>query len=233
MRDRLISLGCAKEKIRLQRIALPLGDIPFRPPRDPGAGPVRILFSARFVEKKGLLDAIQAVDRLVQERRHIEFRIAGDGPQAPQVRELLRTCRLEGQVRLLGFLDHASHLREMAEADLFLQPSVTAADGDSEGGAPTTLIEAQAVGLPIVSTNHADIPYVVVPGKSALLVPERDPEALAHALRELIDHPRRWGEMASAGRAHVESRHDVRREVLQLEAIYDEVAESASRVRGS
>ena len=63
-----------------------------------------------------------------------------------------------------------------------IDPSVTAADGDSEGGAPTTPLEAQAIGTPIVTTRHADIPHVVPPGPGVWLCDEHDVAALADAL---------------------------------------------------
>jgi colanic acid/amylovoran biosynthesis glycosyltransferase len=223
MRDRLVRLGCPADRVRLQRIALPIDTLPFREPRADRPGPVRLLFAGRFVEKKGLLYVLEAVATLLAQGRDVRLRVAGSGPQEPQVRELIRRRGLADRVELLGFLDHPRHLQEMAEADLFLQPSVTAADGDTEGGAPTTLLEAQATGLPIVATTHADIPYVVRPDESALLVPERDVAALAGAIGTLLDHPERWRAMARAGRAHVEANHDIGREAGHLEDTYAEL----------
>jgi colanic acid/amylovoran biosynthesis glycosyltransferase len=108
----------------------------------------------------------------------------------------------------------------MRHADIFLHPSVVDADGRSEGGAPTSILEAQALGMPVVSTLHCDIPYVTRPGESALLVPERDSGALADALRTLLDDPGGWGEMGRAGRAHIEAHHDIVREAPRLEERY-------------
>jgi colanic acid/amylovoran biosynthesis glycosyltransferase len=104
--------------------------------------------------------------------------------------------------------------------DIFIQPSVTAADGDTEGGAPTTLLEAQALGVPVVATYHADIPHVVAPGESALLAPERDSEALAACLMKLLDAPERWSAMGRAGRRFIEEHHDAPSQVARLEELY-------------
>src|SRR5262249_29160085 len=116
--------------------------------------------------------------------------------------------------------DHAQYVRELAAADIFLHPSVTAADGDSEGGAPTTILEAQAVGGPAVATHHADIAYGVRGGGSALLGRRRDCPGLGGALAGLIDHPERWAAMGEAGRRHVAAYHDIDREALRLEECY-------------
>ena len=74
--------------------------------------------------------------------------------------------------------------------------------------------------MPVVSTYHCDIPNVTVPGESALLVPERDVDALASALRTLVDEPQRWEPMGRAGRRHVEELHDVANEARRLEDRY-------------
>ena len=70
------------------------------------------------------------------------------------------------------------------------------------------ILEAQATGLPVISSYHADIPAVVVDGKSALLAPERDVETLAKHLWYLVGHPDVWGAMGRAGREHVEEECD-------------------------
>ncbi len=220
MQQRLIELGCPPEKIQIQRIAIKVREMPFRTRKPRADGKVVILFAGRFYEKKGLLYALQAVRDVWRSGRNMEFRIIGDGPLAPQVRTFVKEQGLEGCVRVSGFLNYQDYLQEMQGADIFLHPSVTTADGDSEGGAPTTILEAQALGMPVVSTYHADIPHVVVPGKSALLVPERDSEALSRALIYLLDHPESWENMGRAGRAYMEMNHDIDCEGPTLEEKY-------------
>jgi colanic acid/amylovoran biosynthesis glycosyltransferase len=171
------------------------------------------------------LEALEAVHTLHREGRDLEFRMIGDdtlteGGYAARVNTYIREHELEGCVTRLGFLNHDRYVEEMARADVFLHPSVIDSAGAGEGGAPTTIIEAQALGMPVVSTLHCDIPNVTVPGQSAVLVPERDPDALATALRDVLDHPERWEAMGRAGRAHVEAKHDVATEVVALEDRY-------------
>ena len=85
------------------------------------------------------------------------------------------------------------------------------------------ILEAQASGLPAISSYHADIPEVVVDGKSALFAPERDVKTLAKHLEYLVEHPDVWGAMGRAGREHVEQEYDVMVQVGKLEKIYDEL----------
>jgi colanic acid/amylovoran biosynthesis glycosyltransferase len=152
------------------------------------------------------------------------FHIGGDGEMRDAVEADLDRLRMQPWTRLLGFLSHSEMLDEMNRADLFIQPSVTAADGDSEGGAPTTILEAQACGLPVLATEHADIPNVVVPERSALLAPERDVDALLAHLRSLLKEQDRWASMGNAGREHVCRFHDVSVEQRALEAHYHSLA---------
>lgn len=225
MRARLLELGCPANKVHIQRIAIPVADIPFRARRRRPGAKVTILFAGRFCEQKGILYALEAVNELWQSRHDIELRLIGDdtmtdGTYAARVYDYVRRHRLADCVRLVGFLGHADYLSELDRADIFLHPSVVTDDGASEGGAPTTILEAQAAGMPVVSTQHCDIPYVTVPGRSAILVPERDAPALARGLRQLLDEPDTWERFGRAGRDHVERFHDINKEALALEEHY-------------
>lgn len=223
MKEVLTSIGCPGEKIVIQRIAIPLDKLLFRTRLPKGRGDsVVFVFSGRFVEKKGLLQALQAFRTLKTHRAH-EFRIIGDGPLRSAIEDFIRVNNIGARVRMLGFLDYPSYLEQMSEADIFLHPSMTAADGDSEGGAPTTILEAQALGLPVVSTRHADIPYVVVPGESALLSAEGDVAELAANMQRLVEDQESWASMGIVGRRHVETHHDIAIETQRLEKLYDEL----------
>lgn len=234
LRQRLIDLGCPPAKVCVQRIALPLDRMAPRGPHENREDrPLVILFAGRFCEQKGLLYALEAVRELSLEGRRIEFRIVGDetltqGNYAARVYAFVRAHRRLGCVRLLGFLNHDDYLRELRGADVFLHPSVVDRDGVGEGGAPTTILEAQALGVPVVSTLHCDIPNVTSPGESALLVPERDSAALANALRRLCDDPALRTRMGLAGRAFVARWHDIAREAPALEDRYAELLERSS-----
>jgi len=228
MRQRMVELGCPAEKVQIQRIAVKTDEIPFAP-RKPRQGGAVLAFVGRFTEKKGLMYALQAVREVRRSGREIEFRIIGDGGLTDQVLTYIRENSLEGCVRLLGFLDHPECLRQLQDADIFVHPSVIAANGDCEGGAPTIIIEAQALGMPVVSTWHCDIPNVTLPGESAILVPERDSARLADALVYLLDHPEKWEEMGRAGRSHVEKHHNIDREVTALEEKYFRLACGATQ----
>ena len=225
MRERLLEIGCPPEKASIQRIAIQMERYPFRRRLPKGKGEnVRILFCGRFQEKKGLFYGLEAVRRAHERFRNLEFRIIGDGQLRPQIEQTLDRYQMRSYTTLLGFQSHQQTIEEMNLCDIFISPSVTAADGDTEGGAPTTILEAQACGLPILSTTHADIPNVVVPGESALLAPERDAETLSDCLCALLSEPERWPIMGSSGRDFVERYHNIAVEVGLLEDRYSTLA---------
>lgn len=217
MREQLIRLGCPETKVTIHHIGVDLTHLPFRERVLSSDRKPILFFCGRFTEKKGLLYALRAVAQVVSSHPHVEFRVIGDGEGRPEVERCIAEHRLEPYVRLLGYQPHRVFLEQLAEADLFIQPSVTAADGDTEGGAPTVLIEAQACGLPVLATSHADIPEVVRDGESGFLVPERDAAALAERLVYLLEHPSDWPRMGRAGRRHIEAQYDIRTLASQLE----------------
>jgi colanic acid/amylovoran biosynthesis glycosyltransferase len=228
LRSKLIGLGCPEGKARIQRIGIPLEKIAFRPrtPKKPGEK-VIFIFTGRFTEKKGLIHALTAIKEARKQNNNFEFRILGDGPLKPEILQYIEAHQMEPYVKILGFLTYREYIEETRRADIFIHPSVTARDGDSEGGAPTTILEAQAAGMPVIATRHADIPYVVAPGESALLSDERDHEALTRNIIYLLDHQGQWEKMGRAGRAFIEKYHDIHKTVESLEELYRSVLGSA------
>ena len=216
MRSQLIRLGCAPHKIALQKIGITLPS----PTRKPDRGCPIVLFAGRFVEKKGLIYGLEAVDKLIRRRLEFRCRIVGDGPLDGELRRFVANRGIADRVEFLGFLTHRQYLAELRSADMLVQPSVTAADGDNEGGAPTTILEAQGFGVPVVSTRHADIPNVVSEGRSALLAPERSSEELAEAIALLLKDRDRRVEMGRAGRAFVEENHNCDVQARRMEEKY-------------
>lgn len=221
MEKELVRIGCPEEKIKIQHIAIDPENIPFRlrTPKAEGEK-VIILFCGRFSEKKGLLYALKAVSEVIKSFPSIEFRIVGDGELRQEVDDYIKSANISGWVKLLGMKSHDDVIKELNNADIFLHPSVTASDGDSEGGAPTIIIEAEAAGLPVVSTFHADIPEVVIDGKTGFLVKERDVLAIAEKLEYLIKNQELWQGLGKNGREHIRRNYDISKEVKKLEDIY-------------
>jgi|SRR3990170_917768 len=223
MKKDLEKLGCPKEKIRIQHIGIDLEKFAIKTRNGAnGNQTIRILMCNSFREKKGTLVGIKAFARSLKHFKNIELHIVGDGILRDQIEGLIKELKIGDKVKLFGYQKHEFYRKELAEAHIFMAPSFTARDGDSEGGAPTVLLEAQASGIPVLSTFHADIPEVTINKKSSFLVPEKDPESLSDKLNLLLGRPEIWPEMGKIGRAHIEAHYNIRKEVEKLENIYNE-----------
>ncbi len=186
MKDALARHGCPPDKIAVHHYGK--DTTAFAPtPREKKSGPVRVLSVARFVEKKGLEYSLAAF-ATAQAGFDAQYRIVGYGPLEKDLAALARTLGVADKVVFLGQLTNDAVRREMAEADIFVLTSVTAANGDQEG-VPVSLIEAQALGLPVVSSRHAGIPELVVHGETGFLAEERDVAEITGYLRTLIKNP--------------------------------------------
>jgi len=223
MGETLRRLGCPAEKIRVIHLGIDLTRIEFKERCIRAQEGVTGLIAASFREKKGIEYALEAVARIHPGWPGLRLRIVGDGPLRSHIERRISRPDLEGRVTLLGYQGFPAYIEELERADFLLAPSVTAADGDTEGGAPVCLLEAQAAGLPILATTHCDIPEVTVPEGSAFLSPERDVDALAANLERLLMSPQRWPEMGRKGRAHVESQFNIRRQAERMADLYDEL----------
>lgn len=225
MKKKLIELGCPEDKIIVQHLGVDIKKFSFSPRKPPEDGNITILIAGGFREKKGIPYAIKAFTKVKESHPDIKLRILGDGPMRDQIESLITESGISDSVTLLGYQSHSVFLNEAENAHIFMLPSITAQDGDTEGGAPVAIIEAQASGLPVISSYHADIPEVVVDGTSALLAPEKDVETLAGHLEYLVEHPEVWERMGRAGRKHVEEEYDLMAQVEKLENIYNKLSE--------
>jgi colanic acid/amylovoran biosynthesis glycosyltransferase len=222
-RDRLGELGCARDALRILHIGVDPRDYAFRDRRlAPSHGGVRVLTVARLVEKKGVEYALRAVAQVAPTVPGLRYDIIGDGPLRAELEALARSLGVADRVTFHGAQEQDRVRSAMADADLFLLPSVTAASGDQEG-TPTVLVEASSCGLPVVSSWHSGIPEVVLDGRTGCLVPERDVPALARQLCFLIAHPEVRARMGRLGRQHIEEHFDIRQLNRDLEALYREL----------
>ncbi len=221
---RLQDLGCHPEKIQILPVGLDLHSFSFRERTFPEDGRLRILTVGRLVEKKGHRYMIEALSKIVPHYPNLQYLIAGDGELNLYLRDLAREMNLEKQVHFLGPLSAEQVRRVYDQAHLFVLPSVTSADGDMEGQG-LVLQEAQAAGLPVVSTLHNGIPEGVLDGRSGLLVPEKDSGALAQALFYLLEHPETWAAMGRCGHQWAAERYDIEQLNQKLEDFYMQVLE--------
>jgi colanic acid/amylovoran biosynthesis glycosyltransferase len=219
MAAHLASVGCPTEKIRIVKIGLDLEQFPFAPRQR--TRPLILLQAGRFVEKKGIDLSIRSFAAARKRLGPSELWLVGDGPLRPQLESLAENLGVKQVVRFLGMVSHSDYREAIRRAHICLQPSRTAPDGDTEGGAPTVLLEMQASGVPVVASRHADIPSVVPDADE--LVAEDDEDGLTVALVRLATLPDKdWRSRVEDGRALMESEHDARTVAGVIEAHYQE-----------
>lgn len=230
MAGRLVDLGCPRGKVKVQHLGVDLEAIPCRPRRLEAGRDLRVLIAASFREKKGIPVAVDALGLLSRDVS-LQLTIIGDAgaddesrAEKRRILEALDRNGLRERTRLLGYRTHSEMLREAYAHDVFLQPSVTAASGDTEGGAPVSIIEMLASGMPVIGTTHCDIPEVVGPALQRFLAPERDAAALADCLWGFLDQSSDWPSLASDARRRLEQEYDAGRQAERLVLHYCQLA---------
>jgi len=228
MAGTLAGMGCPREKITVHHLGVDLDKLAYRPRHWQPGTPLRVLLCGTFTEKKGFPDALEALARLMP-TTPLQITIIGDAGDDPRQRaekqrmlEVIERRRLP--VDLRGILSHREIIELGYEHHVLVSPSITAADGDSEGGAPVTIIEMAATGMPIVATQHCDIPEVLPEG-TGWLARERDTVSLINQLRELVDMHGNWIVRLARARDHIEHAYDSRRQGERLAELYRELAQ--------
>jgi glycosyltransferase involved in cell wall biosynthesis len=187
---------------------LDLSGFPFS---SPGERPATIAAVGRLVEKKGFDDLLVAVSLLLAEGRDVDLVLVGSGAQESQLRDRAGRLGITDRVLMLGGLPQHRVAEIVGRAAAFAAPCVVGADGNRDG-LPTVLLEAMALGTPCVATPVTGIPEVVMDGHTGLLVAERDPEGLAHALTRLLDDASLRSQLAKSARVLIEAEFDTSRQ---------------------
>lgn len=230
MRAAIQKLGCPQEKIHVYHLGVNLDLIPFKAPTWQSGKPLQILIAATFSEKKGLPYALAAIAKFKKRRPEIDISVILVGGankskatqrEKQKIYQVINEEGLSDNVSVAGFCSHYELLKLAAEHDIFLSPSIVAKNGDTEGGAPVSIIEMAAAGLIVVSTKHCDIPHVLGIRNREFLVNERDSDALADVLNWLTENPDQWNLIAKENRHRIEQKFNLKNQGPALAEIYE------------
>lgn len=178
-----------------------------------------VVFIGRFVEKKHPLLTIRAFAKATQNIPHAHLTMIGDGALLPAAQDFVSQLGIPKKVQFLGALPHAQVRSYLQKSEIYLQHSVTAANGNTEG-LPTAIQEAMASGCVTVSTRHAGIPEAIEEGATGYLVDEYDEMEFAAALRKALTLPQgEITEMAKRARSVAEEKFDNGLLLEQLEKV--------------
>jgi glycosyltransferase involved in cell wall biosynthesis len=216
IRERVVKMGFSEDRTITHYIGIDTHTI--KPIKEKIDVPY-ILHVARLVEKKGTKYLIRAFSLVLQKHKDAELVIIGDGPLRSELETLTKSLNVENKVHFMGIQPHSVVMEWMKKAKIFCLPSVTARSGDSEG-LGMVLLEAAALGVPCVATDHGGIPEAVIDGETGYLVPERAVGELAERLSYLLENETVRDKMGRAARIMVERRFNLQCQTQKLEEIY-------------
>lgn len=184
---------------------------PAQAKKEPGL----IVAVGRLVQKKGFAHLIEACRILKQRAKNFRCAIIGEGPEKAALEAQIARYALEPQVSLLGAKAQSEVMALVGGAHVFVLPCVIADDGNRDG-LPTALLEAMALGVPVLSTRITGIPEIIENGVSGLLVEEKNPQALAEGLELLLERAELCNRLSKAALRKVRKDFDVAVNVKSL-----------------
>ena len=188
----------------------------FEPSRGSQTAGKRIVCVGRLAEPKGQLLLLEAARIIRDSGEAFELVLAGDGEMRPQIEAMIERYKLGELVRVTGWISSKQVMEELLSARALVLPSFAE-------GLPVVIMEAMAVGRPVIATYVAGIPELVIPGKHGWLIPAGDIEALVTVMRELLIAPAPLlTEMGEAARTRVSSRHNIDTEAKKLHKLFQD-----------
>lgn len=190
---------------------------PRRDGREPdfGVGPA-LLFVGRLHVEKGVFDLLDAFGLVVEQLPEARLVLVGDGPARMEVQRIVTERAWTNRVITTGTIRNRDLPPYFRSSDVFVAPSVTTRKWEEQVG--MTNIQAMACGVPVVSTRSGAIPEYVPDGEAGVLVPERDPGALARAVLRILSDEELRRKMGATGRAYAEEHYDARKNVREAES---------------
>ncbi len=219
-KGKIVANGCPRDKIRVLPVGLVASE--YAAIDRSNIEPASILTVGRLEEKKGHRYLLEAVAILKEAFPGIRYRIAGEGSLSNGLKAYAAELGIAERCEFLGVCSSSTVMGLYSGATVFCLPSVTAASGDMEGQG-LVLQEAQACGIPVVSTLHNGIPDGVLDGISGFLVPEKDPRSLADRIASILSDPALGARMGSAGREFALSKYDIAGLTARLLGFYHEI----------
>jgi glycosyltransferase involved in cell wall biosynthesis len=196
----MVSTARARDRGKISIVRNGVDASRFRPrAAEPENGVPVVLAVGRLAPVKGLETLIDACATLAERRVEFRCELVGDGDLRLPLDGRVKALGLEDQVRFTGALDQDGVREAHERATVFALPSRITEDGRRDG-LPCAIVEAMAVGVPVVTTPVSGIPEIVRDGESGLLVPPDDPGALAEALERVISDPALRARLVRGGR---------------------------------
>lgn len=217
MKKALLELGCPKEKLVLNCYGPDNSFFKVQPTfKKP-----QFLSVGRFVNKKAPYLTIFSFRKVVDTNPDAKLIMVGEGELFNICKELTNLLNLKNNIEFKGVCSPDEIRGLLQESLAFVQHSVEAENGDSEG-TPVAILEAQAAGLPVLSTYHAGIPDVVINNETGLLVEENDVDGMANNMLRILNENGLAAQLGEAGRKRIEENFTLRKHLKRLEITLNE-----------
>jgi len=181
-----------------------------------------IISVGRHTYKKAPYLTILTFQKVLEQQPHLKLKMIGDGELFDVSKNLVKSLGLENNIILLGGLERKEIIKHLQSAFLFVQHSIVAYNGDSEG-TPVGIIEAMAAGLPVVSTRHAGIPDVVIENETGLLVDEGDIDTMASYMLKLVENRDLAESFGKNGNARILSEFTLQKHISTIDRLIQEI----------
>jgi len=221
----LEKMGCPPQKIKVARLGVNVHKIPFYL-REKKQNELSLVQIASLAPKKGHIYTIQAFIEALRDCPNMTLTVVGRDHEGikQRLQDMIVDTAAAGRVTFVDQIDFDYLYEFMKDFQVFIHPSCYGDDLDCEGGAPVVLLDAQATGMPIISTTHCDIPEEVAHGISGLLAPEKDVPELVKAINRFYKMENaEYQSFASGARQQVESFYDIRKNAAVVSEIYREL----------
>lgn len=199
-------------KLRVVHCGVQTATYAWHRPRETGQ---TILFVGRLAAEKGILVLLESFADLIQRRPQVRLRLAGDGEDRQVLQTRVKQLGLSMHVTFLGYCSQETVRQELEAADLFVLPSFAE-------GVPVSLMEAMAIGVPVVSTFVGGVAELVLPGETGLLVAAGNAQQLTQALLAGLTDADLRQRVSVAARQLVTSAYDLQQQVATLSAVFEQ-----------
>lgn len=217
IKNKLIKQGFPEDKIKVHYIGI---NIEKFKPNFQIVRQRKVLFAGRLVEKKGCEYLIRAMAQVQVSNPDVELIVIGDGPLRKQLESL--AAQFLKYYSFLGVQSQEKVKALMNQAYVLVAPSITTKDGDTEG-LPIVILEAQAMGLPVIGSNHAGIPEAIIDGETGFLIEEGNETAIAKQILQLLNNSNCWNHISNSSIVRVCSDFNLHTQIDKLEAIYHQI----------
>ena len=219
MKQALVGQGCPETKLLINTYGPHSGYLNIKPNLESNY----IISIGRHTYKKAPYLTILAFRKVLKKHPYLKLKMIGDGELFDVSKNLVKSLGLENNIILLGALERKEIIKHLQSAFLFVQHSLVALNGDSEG-TPVGIIEAMAAGLPVVSTRHAGIPDVVIENETGFLVDEGDIDAMAEQIITLLNNRDLAGSFGKKGNERILSEFTLQKHIATIDRLIEEIS---------